>query len=108
MDVKITAPSSGDFDILYFPGGKRPPVILDGYDFIMAIRPLQGRELDSVALAKRLRLQGTQGLGPFFARIDRALRELDPPRALAEFVKKKSVAGKPTFWKILKPNKSAR
>ena len=79
LRLEPNASPTGDFDVLYIPGGKRPPAIIDGYDFIMAIRPLQGRELDSVTLAKRLRLKGTQGLGPFFARMDKAVRRLTPP-----------------------------
>lgn len=104
----IALPSSDNFDVLYIPGGKRPPEIIDGYDFIMAMKPLQGKEFGSVALAKRLRLKGTQGLGPFFARIERALEQLNPPRKLVEFIEKTIVFGKPTRWKVLRIGKPKR
>jgi hypothetical protein len=96
---------SRGFDITYLPGGKRSLEIVDGYDFIMAIRPIQGRELDSTAIAKHFRLKGIQGLGPFFLRIKRLLQQVNPPRTLGEFVEKRIVVGKPTCWKILRENK---
>lgn len=96
---------SHDVHAIYIPGGKRPPVIVDGYDFIMAIRLIQGKEMDSKSLAKHFRLKGIQGLGPFFSRINKLLQQVTPPRTLREFVEKKSVAGKPTFWKILRQKK---
>ncbi len=101
-------PDSRGFDITYIPGGKRSPEILDGYDFIMAIRPIQGKELDSKALARHLRLKGIQGLGPFFSRMNRLLRQVNPPRTLREFVEKKSVAGRVTSWRILREKKKKK
>jgi hypothetical protein len=95
-------PASDQFGVLYIPGGSRPPFIADGYDFIAAVRPFQGREIDSTTFAKRLCVKGTQGLGPFLARMDRALQQLDPPRRLDRYVERCSVAGKPTRWRILK------
>ncbi len=99
-------PDSRSFDVLYIPGGKRPPEIVDGYDFIMAIRPIQGKELNSESLAKHFRLKGVQGLGPFLSRMKKLLLQVNPPRTLREFVEIKNVNGKPTSWKILKEEKS--
>ena len=100
--------SSRNIDAIYFPGGKRPPVIIDGIDFVMSMKLIQGKEIDSNALAKHLRLKGIQGIGPFLSRISRKLQEMEPPLTLDEFIVKKSLAGKPTFWKILRQKKSAK
>ena len=106
MHESRTKADSHNFDIRYFPGGKRPAVICDGYDFIMAIRPIQGKEVDSNALAKHFQLKGIQGLGPFLSRMNKQLKEVSPPRALREFIEKRAIPGKPTFWKILPQKKS--